>query len=60
MNFAQLYASADTLVVLDAQELTLVRILAFWEAFPASSSTRGMLKVVVTDGGLKLVCAFCT
>ncbi|KAF8500659.1 WD repeat-containing protein [Hysterangium stoloniferum] len=52
-----LYASADTLVVLDARELSLLRILAFWEAFPASYSTKGKLKVVVTDAGLKLIVA---
>ncbi|KAF8578745.1 hypothetical protein K439DRAFT_1361373 [Ramaria rubella] len=56
-SIQQLYPSADTLVILDARTLSLLRILAFWEAFPAAANVRGKIKVVATDAGLKLILA---
>ncbi|KAF9455073.1 hypothetical protein P691DRAFT_770160 [Macrolepiota fuliginosa MF-IS2] len=50
-----LYASADTTVILNARTLTLVRVLAFWEAFPNFKHTRDVISAMSVDPGLKLV-----
>ncbi|KXN83882.1 Regulator of V-ATPase in vacuolar membrane protein 1 [Leucoagaricus sp. SymC.cos] len=50
-----LYVCADTAVVLRASDLALVRVLAFWEAFPSLKRTQHALNCISIDSGLKLV-----
>lgn len=50
-----LYTSADTVVVLRAHDLSLVRVLAFWEPFPAFKHTKNVLSCISVDPGLRLV-----
>ncbi|GJJ09915.1 hypothetical protein Clacol_004139 [Clathrus columnatus] len=52
-----LYGFSDTIVILDAYKLRLLRVLAFWEVFPAVINSNGRVKMVVTDPGLKILAA---
>ncbi|CAK5280165.1 unnamed protein product [Mycena citricolor] len=49
-----LHASADGIVIRDALSLAVVRVLAFWEAFPGSS---GQVSCLSVDSGMKLIAA---
>ncbi|KAJ6621584.1 RAVE protein 1 C terminal-domain-containing protein [Mycena sp. CBHHK59/15] len=49
-----LHASADAVVVRDAASLALVRVLAFWEAFPGAT---GSISCISVDSGMKLIVA---
>ncbi|KAJ6604501.1 RAVE protein 1 C terminal-domain-containing protein [Mycena vulgaris] len=49
-----LHASADAVVIRDAASLALVRVLAFWEAFPG---TTGAVSCISVDSGMKLIVA---
>ncbi|KAF9514679.1 hypothetical protein BS47DRAFT_1392270 [Hydnum rufescens UP504] len=49
-----LYASADTIVLLDTPSLSVVRILSFSEAFPGSSGT---IACITVDKSAKLIAA---
>ncbi|KAJ7042393.1 RAVE protein 1 C terminal-domain-containing protein [Mycena alexandri] len=46
-----LHASADAVIIRDAASLALVRVLAFWEAFPGATGTISCISV---DSGMKL------
>ncbi|KAF8898903.1 RAVE protein 1 C terminal-domain-containing protein [Infundibulicybe gibba] len=52
-----IYPSAAGVVVLDAHSLTLVRVLAFWEAFPSVSHLTDHVICVAVDSGMKLIVA---
>ncbi|XP_006454653.1 hypothetical protein AGABI2DRAFT_198048 [Agaricus bisporus var. bisporus H97] len=54
---SQLYPSAHNVLILDADSLALVRVLAFWEALPSSKHIRGSISALAVDPGLKLVVA---
>ncbi|KAJ7076559.1 RAVE protein 1 C terminal-domain-containing protein [Mycena belliarum] len=49
-----LHASADAVVIRDAASLALVRVLAFWEAFPGAM---GAISCISVDSGMKLIVA---
>ena len=51
----QLYASADAVIILNARTLALVRVLAFWEAFPGTMYTKDSITCISIDSGMKLV-----
>lgn len=51
----QLYPSADAVVILNACTLALIRVLAFWEAFPAKIHTSDKVTCISVDSGMKLV-----
>lgn len=52
-----LYPLGDSVVLLDARTLHLVRALAFWEAFPRTLHTKESIRCVSVDGSMKLVIA---
>ena len=54
----QLYASADAVIILNARTLALVRVLAFWEAFPGTMHTNDSITCISIDSGMKLVRQF--
>ncbi|ESK98022.1 wd repeat protein [Moniliophthora roreri MCA 2997] len=47
-----LYPSADAVVILDAESLSLQRVLAFWEAFPGAV---GEISCISVDRGMKII-----
>ncbi|KAJ7169732.1 RAVE protein 1 C terminal-domain-containing protein [Mycena filopes] len=49
-----LHASADAVIIRDAVSLALVRVLAFWEAFPGAT---GAISCISVDSGMKLIVA---
>nr|GAT47823.1 WD repeat protein [Mycena chlorophos] len=49
-----LHSSADAVIIRDAVSLALVRVLAFWEAFPG---TVGSISAITVDSGMKLIVA---
>ncbi|KAF9015532.1 RAVE protein 1 C terminal-domain-containing protein [Cyathus striatus] len=51
------YPSADTVVILNARSLALVRVLAFWEAFPGMIHTKAPITSMVVDSAMKLIVA---
>ena len=51
----QLYACADAVIILNARTLALVRVLAFWEAFPGTMHTKDPITCISIDSGMKLV-----
>ena len=51
----QLYSSADAVIILNACTLALVRVLAFWEAFPGTMHTKDSISCISIDSGMKLV-----
>lgn len=53
---SQLYPSADTVVILDATSLRLVRTLAFSQVFPSRDHANARISSLVVDPTLKLVC----
>ena len=55
-NSSQLYPSADTVVILDATSLRLVRTLAFSQVFPSRDHVSARITSLAVDPALKLVC----
>ncbi|KAF8213200.1 WD repeat-containing protein [Mycena galopus ATCC 62051] len=53
-NTLLLHPSADAVVIRDAASLALVRVLAFWEAFPGAT---GAISCISVDSGMKLIVA---
>jgi len=51
----QCYPSADAIVILDAHTLRLVRVLAFWEAFPGTRYTKDFVNCISVDSTMKIV-----
>lgn len=51
----QLYSSADAVIILNARTLALVRVLAFWEAFPGTMHSKDSISCISIDSGMKLV-----
>jgi hypothetical protein len=51
----QLYSFADAVIILNARTLALVRVLAFWEAFPGTMHTNDSITCISIDSGMKLV-----
>jgi hypothetical protein len=51
----QLYPSKDALVVLNSQSLALIKVMAFWEAFPGHFGTHEHISSMSVDSGMKLV-----
>ena len=51
----QLYSSADTVVVLNAASLQLIRVLAFQEVFPGLQSLSERVSCVAVDPAMKIV-----
>ncbi|KAG8923955.1 regulator of (H+)-ATPase in vacuolar membrane [Tulasnella sp. 418] len=51
------HATADTLVLSDASSLSLIRILAFWEAFPGSFDSESVVRSVSVNQERKLIAA---
>jgi hypothetical protein len=54
-HLAQLYPSGDAVIILNAQTLALVRVLAFWEAFPGTAHSKDKISCISVDSGMKLV-----
>ncbi|TFK56949.1 hypothetical protein OE88DRAFT_1743465 [Heliocybe sulcata] len=52
-----LYPLGDSVILLDARTLRLVRALAFWEAFPRTLHLRETVKCISVDSSMKLVIA---
>ncbi|KIY45758.1 hypothetical protein FISHEDRAFT_66809 [Fistulina hepatica ATCC 64428] len=52
-----IYTSADTVIILDAQSFGLIRLLAFWEAFPGTLHSNDKISCISVDPGMKLVVA---
>ena len=55
-NSSQLYPSADTVVILNATSLRLVRTLAFSHVFPNRDHVSVRITSLAVDPALKLVC----
>ena len=51
----QLYSFADAVIILNARTLALVRVLAFWEAFPGTIHSKDSISRVSIDPDMKLV-----
>lgn len=56
-KFLLVYPSADAVVILDAQTLALLHVLAFWEAFPGTRYTKDSITCITVDSGMKLIIA---
>lgn len=54
--YNQLYPSADTVVILDATSLRLIRTLAFSQVFPGRDHASTRITSLTVDPALKLVC----
>ncbi|GLB36004.1 putative RAVE protein 1 C terminal [Lyophyllum shimeji] len=52
-----LYPSVNVVVILNAVTLSLVRVLAFSEAFPSVANTGGKISCVSVDSGMKIIFA---
>ncbi|KAF9479728.1 hypothetical protein BDN70DRAFT_906163 [Pholiota conissans] len=52
-----LYPSGDAVIILNAQTLALVRVLAFWEAFPGTAHSKDKISCISVDSGMKLIVA---
>ncbi|CAA7258624.1 unnamed protein product [Cyclocybe aegerita] len=52
-----LYPSGDAVIILNARTLALVRVLAFWEAFPGAKHTSDKISCISVDSGMKLIVA---
>ncbi|KAJ3916631.1 RAVE protein 1 C terminal-domain-containing protein [Lentinula edodes] len=52
-----LYPSADAVVILNARNLALLRVLAFWEVFPGSNYASENISCISVDSGMKLIVA---
>jgi hypothetical protein len=55
LRLCQLYPCSDAVIILNAQTLALVRVLAFWEAFPGTIDEGNVISCVSVDSGMKLV-----
>lgn len=55
VQFSQLYASADTVVILEAVSLRLVRSLAFSQVFPGRDHADSHITSIAVDSPMKLV-----
>lgn len=55
VQFFQIYPSADTVVILDAISLCLVRSLAFSQVFPGRDHASARITSLAVDSALKLV-----
>jgi hypothetical protein len=55
VQFSQLYPSSDTVIILDAISLRLVRTLAFSQVFPGRDHASARITSVAVDSALKLV-----
>jgi hypothetical protein len=51
----QLYPSADSVVILHASTLTLVRVLAFGEIYPGTQHLKQSISCVAVDSAMKVV-----
>ena len=51
----QIHTSGDSVVILDARTLALVRVLAFWEAFPGLRHGGDEIDSLAVDSGMKTV-----
>lgn len=51
----QLYSSADTVVILNAASLQLVRVLAFQEVFPGLQTLGKRVSCIAIDPAMKIV-----
>ncbi|KAG8997978.1 regulator of (H+)-ATPase in vacuolar membrane [Tulasnella sp. JGI-2019a] len=51
------YATSDTVTLLNATSLDLVRVLTFWEAFPGAVGGDGIIEHVAVDEEQKMVAA---
>jgi hypothetical protein len=58
VQFSQLYPSSDTVIILDAISLRLVRTLAFSQVFPGRDHASARITSVAVDSALKLVPTF--
>ncbi|KAF9527801.1 RAVE protein 1 C terminal-domain-containing protein [Crepidotus variabilis] len=54
-----LFPSGDAVIILNARTLALVRVLAFWEAFPGTSHSKDAISCISVDSGMKLIVAAC-
>ncbi|KAF8973548.1 WD repeat-containing protein [Flammula alnicola] len=52
-----LYPSGDAVIILNARTLALVRVLAFWEAFPGTMHSKDKISCISVDSGMKLIVA---
>ncbi|KAE9408257.1 WD repeat-containing protein [Gymnopus androsaceus JB14] len=52
-----LYPSADAVVILNARNLALLRVLAFWQVFPGTGYTSESISCISVDSGMKLIVA---
>ncbi|KAF5374738.1 hypothetical protein D9758_000427 [Tetrapyrgos nigripes] len=52
-----LYPEADSIVILDAHTLALVRVLAFWQAFPGLAHISDSISCISVDAGMKHIVA---
>ncbi|KAF5384978.1 hypothetical protein D9615_001393 [Tricholomella constricta] len=52
-----LYPSADVVILVNASSLSLVRVLAFSEAFPSTLNTTETIPCIAVDSGMKIVFA---
>ncbi|KAI0041796.1 WD repeat-containing protein [Auriscalpium vulgare] len=52
-----LYPSADTVVILHADSLRLLRVLAFWEVFPGTQHAPEPITFLAVDPAMKLIVA---
>lgn len=43
------------MIILNAQTLKLLRVLAFWEAFPGMTRSKDKITCISVDSGMKLV-----
>ncbi|KAJ7596877.1 RAVE protein 1 C terminal-domain-containing protein [Mycena floridula] len=50
-----LYPACDAVVILNARSLALVRVLAFWEAFPGTGIVGDQVSCLSVDSGMKLI-----
>lgn len=51
----QLYSSADTVVLLNAASLQLIRVLAFQEVFPGLQTLGERVSCIAVDPAMKIV-----
>ncbi|KAF8913010.1 RAVE protein 1 C terminal-domain-containing protein [Gymnopilus junonius] len=52
-----LYPSSNAVIILNAHSLVLVRVLAFWEAFPGTMYAKDRVSCISVDSGMKLIVA---
>lgn len=52
-----IYTSGDSVVISDARTLALIRVLAFWEAYPGLKHDGNEIDSLAIDSGMKTVVA---